>query len=169
MPSGDGLKSFRERALPVMGQFPRTIAQFIKFCVVGLSNTLIAYVIYALFVYAGVHYIIANIAAFIVSVANSFFWSHRFVFKDETGGGRNLLHALLKTYASYALSGFVVSSVLLYVFIDVCKISEYIAPFLLLPVTVPLNYILNKNWAFKPAKRSEERANEKGQHTNPVL
>ncbi|MCL2181935.1 MAG: GtrA family protein [Chitinispirillia bacterium] len=152
-----------------MRQFTGTIAQFFKFCVVGLSNTLISYAVYALLVYLGAHYIIANVAGFIIGVANSFFWSHKFVFKDETGGRRNLLHALLKAYASYAFSGFVVSSVLLYVFIDAFGASEYIAPFLLLPVTVPLNYILNKKWAFKPAKRSEERPNEKDQHTDTVL
>jgi putative flippase GtrA len=37
----------------------------------------------------------------------------------------------------------------------VLGVSKYIAPFFVLPVTVPLNYILNKLWAFKPAKRNE--------------
>ncbi|MCL2219619.1 MAG: GtrA family protein [Chitinispirillia bacterium] len=146
-----------------------TILQFFKFCVVGLSNTLISYIIYVLLVYLGVHYIAANIAAFIISVANSFFWSHKFVFKDETGGSRNLIHALMKTYASYAFSGFVVSTLLLYVFIDVSGISKYIAPFLVLPVTVPLNYILNKKWAFKTPKRDGEKSNEKDQYSCTVL
>jgi len=123
---------------------------------VGVSNTAIAYAIYALLVYFGVHYLIANVAAFVISVANSFFWNHKFVFKDDAGGKRNLFHALVKTYAAYAFSGFVVSSALLYIFIDVFGVSKYVAPFFGLLVTVPLNYILNKMWAFRPAKRNED-------------
>ena len=137
--------------------FYRNFVQFFKFGVVGLSNTAISYLIYLLLVYLGLHYIVANVAAFVVSVLNSFFWNHKFVFKDETGGKRDIRRALIRTYASYAFSGLIVSNVLLYVFIELFGVREYIAPLLGLVVTVPLNYILNRQWAFKPVKGNEER------------
>ena len=41
--------------------------QFIKFGFVGLSNTVIAYVVYSSMVYLGIHYQLGNLFAFIVS------------------------------------------------------------------------------------------------------
>ncbi|MCL2442237.1 MAG: GtrA family protein [Treponema sp.] len=137
------------------------LIQFIKFSLVGLSNTLISYIIYVLLVFLGVHYIIANIIAFIIGVANSFFWNHRFVFKDETGGKRSLIKSLIKTYISYTFTGVIVANFLLYILIDLFGISEYIAPLFCLIVTVPLNYILNKMWAFRQVKVLKEKIYEK--------
>ena len=144
-----------------MERFYRNFVQFFKFGVVGLSNTAISYLIYAVLVYTGVHYLAASVIAFVLSVLNSFFWNHKFVFRDEMGGKRDVIRALIKTYASYAFSGLVVSNILLYTFIELFGVSKYIAPFFGLLITVPLNYILNKFWAFKPVKDSEERRNEK--------
>jgi len=126
------------------------LAQFIKFGMVGLSNTAVAYLIYSALLYAGLHYIIANVIAFILSVLNSFYWNGKYVFKS--GGGRRkggFWPALLKTYVSYAFTGLILSSGLLYVFINIMRISAYVAPLLGLAVTVPLNFVLNKKWAFK--------------------
>ena len=38
---------------------------------------------------------------------------------------------------------------LLWFWIDACGVSEYVAPIINLLVTVPLNFLLNKFWAFK--------------------
>jgi len=127
-----------------------TIVQFIKFGIVGLSNTLIAYIIYAALVYIGLHYFIANLAAFIISVLNSFFWNNKYVFKNKEETKRNIFKSLIKTYISYAFSGIVIGNLLLFVFIDVLHMNKYIAPFLGLFISVPLNFVLNKKWAFKP-------------------
>ena len=37
---------------------------------------------------------------------------------------------------------------LVYLWIEILKISKYIAPLLNLTISVPVNYILNKSWAF---------------------
>ncbi|GBU21586.1 hypothetical protein R80B4_01482 [Fibrobacteres bacterium R8-0-B4] len=126
------------------------IKQFIKFGIVGLSNTAVSYIIYAVLVYLGVYYIIASVIAFILSVLNSFYWNKKYVFKrgdDQQKLG--FWGALLKTYISYAFTGLVLSNILLYIFVDILHISEYIAPFFGLVITIPLNFILNKKWAFK--------------------
>ncbi|MDR2730220.1 MAG: GtrA family protein, partial [Treponema sp.] len=68
--------------------------QFVKFGIVGLSNTAISYVIYSLLVYPGLHYIIASVIAFITSVLNSFFWNNKYVFKKEDNQKRGVIHSL---------------------------------------------------------------------------
>ena len=102
-----------------------SVIQFIKFGLVGVSNTLVNYLVYVIFVSLGVHYVIANALGFIISVLNAYFWGSRFVFKeDETKEKRVWWKVLLKTYASYAL-GFGINTVLLILWIDLLAIGAY--------------------------------------------
>jgi len=123
------------------------ITQFIKFGLVGVSNTVLALAVYYVLLFFGMHYLLANVFAFAISVLNAYFWNSKFVFKQnnlKTGRFRRLA----KVYVSYGLT-FVLSMVLLYVMVDIFGVSELLAPILNLCVTVPLNFLLNRFWAFK--------------------
>lgn len=124
----------------------KLVAQFMKFGMVGVSNTLISLGCYYVLVYFGLHYLLANAVGFVVSVCNSYFWNSRYVFKDkkEQSGVR----AFMKVFCSYGVS-FCLSSVLMVVFVQLLGISEYLAPILRLIFTIPLNFVMNKLWAFK--------------------
>lgn len=130
--------------------------QFVKFGIVGLSNTLIGYIVYSMCVWIGMHYLLANLIGFIVSVLNAFYWSDRFVFKKQEGEKRNTWLALIKTVLAYASTGIVLNSLLLWLFIDKMAMSEYVAPLAILLITVPTNFVLNKFWSFKTKKIDEE-------------
>ena len=132
------------------------IYQFIKFGLVGISNTLIAYVTYSLCVYIKIHYLIANAIGFLISVLNAYYWSDRFVFKKKEGETRSSLWTLAKTYIAYGSTGLLLASIFLYVYVDRLFISEYVAQLLVLVVTIPLNFIINKFWSFKTKKVNEE-------------
>ena len=119
------------------------IVQFIKFGIVGLSNTVIGLGSYYLFLYLGCHYMIANILSWILSVFNAFYWNSKYVFKTTN----TWLKALLKTYVSYGIS-FIIGAILLYILVEIVNISDIIAPVLVLLITIPLNFILNKLWTF---------------------
>lgn len=146
--------------MELSGLFSKTsrsaIVQFIKFGVVGLSNTVIGYVVYSLCVWLGMHYLWANVVGFLVSVINAFYWSNRFVFIKQEEERRNLWLVFIKTLLAYGSTGIVLNSILLWLFIDKCRISEYLAPILILIITVPTNFLLNKYWSFKPQKENEE-------------
>ena len=122
--------------------------QFFKFGLVGVVNTLINYFIYAILTYLGLFYLFSNVIAFAISMVNAFYWNNKHVFK-ENRENRKAINSVFRMVVSYAFSGLVVSSALLYIFVDMLKISEYIAPFLGLCITVPLNFVLNKFWVFK--------------------
>ena len=123
--------------------------QFVKFGLVGLSNTVISYVIYAVLVYFGVHYLLSSVISFVVSVLNSFFWNNKFVFTVEAGEKRTPWHALAKTFVAYSFTGLFLNNILLLLWIDVLHMSEYIAPIINMLISIPVNYLLNKFWAFK--------------------
>jgi len=123
--------------------------QFVKFGIVGLSNTAISYVTYALLVYLGAHYLLANGLAFVISVLNSFYWNNKYVFKKGTGEKRNPWWTLAKTFVAYAFTGLFLNSLLLALFIDKMHLSPYLGPLLCLIISVPVNYVMNKFWAFR--------------------
>ena len=119
--------------------------QFLKFGIVGISNTLISLAIYYILVYLGVHYLIANIVAFVISVCNAYFWNCRYVFTEKNTKSYKVLG---KTFLAYG-STFVLSTALLFVMVDVLGISYWLAPLINLCFTVPLNFLINKFWAFR--------------------
>ena len=115
---------------------------------VGIANTFISYFTYAILTYLGLFYLFSNVIAFAVSMANAFYWNNKHVFK-ENKENRKIANSAFRMLISYAFSGLAVGSALLYIFVDIAKISAYIAPFLGLCITVPLNFVLNKFWVFR--------------------
>lgn len=127
-------------------KYSKLFFQFFKFGIVGVSNTLISLGTYYLLVFLGVHYLIANTAGFLLSVVNAYIWNSKYVFKEKTE--ESSARAFSKVFMSYLLS-FCLSSVLIWLFVQVMNISEYLAPILRLVATIPLNFFMNKLWAFK--------------------
>ena len=125
------------------------IKQFFGFTIVGASNTLISYCIYAILVLLHINYVVANIIGYIVSIFNAYYWNNKVVFKKEKGEHRVWWKVLMKTFISYSGTGLILSNILLIIWVDGFNIHEMIAPIVNMLITVPLNYILNKYWAYK--------------------
>jgi len=132
-------------------QFPEkaSMVQFIKFGIVGLSNTGITLAVYYIFVCISEKlYLAGNIAGWIVSVANAFFWNNKYVFANKEDESQKILKRLGKTYLSYG-AVFLLSTGLLYLEVDILHWSAVISPAFNLLITIPLNFLLNKFWTFK--------------------
>ena len=119
--------------------------QFVKFGIVGLSNTFISLGIYYVLIYFGINYIIANTVGFIISVLNSYYWNSKYVFKKSDKGN---LKPLIKTFMSYGVT-FLLGTTLLFVMVHYLHVSKVLAPILNLVISIPVNFLLNKFWAFK--------------------
>jgi putative flippase GtrA len=120
------------------------IKQFIKFSLVGILNTVVSLIVYYVLIFLNINYLIANSIAFIVSVFNSYCLNRIFVFKST---GR-FLETMIKTYTAYLIT-YVIGMINLYILVDVLKMSELIAPLIVIGVNVPINFILNRNWSMK--------------------
>lgn len=125
------------------------LQQFVKFGIVGLSNTLISYVVYVVLVFCGVYYLVASLIGFVVSVLNAYYWNNKYVFQTSADESRVWWKTLLKTFISYAGTGLIVSNILLVLWVEVLHFPEMIGPLINLAVTIPLNFVLNKYWAYK--------------------
>jgi putative flippase GtrA len=120
--------------------------QFIKFGIVGISNTLISLTIYYLLIYFNLNYIIANTIGFVCSVINAYIWNSKYVFISDVE--RNIFRSFIKVFISYGFT-FLLGTILLYLWVDVLNISKFLAPIINLFITIPLNFLLNKLWAMK--------------------
>lgn len=126
----------------------QSLFQLIKFGVVGLSNTVVALAVYYLVLWISpLLYLLGNVLGWVVSVANAFFWNNKYVFRGTDSSIGDLLKKLLKTYLSYGAT-FLLSTFLLYLEVDVLSWSVAVSPILNLLMTIPLNFLLNKFWAF---------------------
>lgn len=138
----------------------KIVKQFIGFGLVGAFNTFLSYGIYLVFFKLGFHYVVCNFIAFVISVFVTFLLNRNFVFKkgkhqeetiEETipSSKCSWVKELLKVYASYSLTSLLLSTILLSIQVEVLGIAEEIAPFINLLFTIPINFLLNKFWAFK--------------------
>lgn len=139
----------------------KLIQQFLKFGLVGVSNTLISYTIELLGYYVilsgtpwpeWVRIAVVSAVAFFISVLNSYYWNSRYVFGD--GCKKTFIEhltAFFRMAFSYALTGLVLAPILK-VWIHERGTAYWLASLLTLVVTVPLNFVLNKLWAFREKK-----------------
>lgn len=135
--------------------FVNSLVQFVKFGIVGVSNTVVSYVINVVVLLAlrpmnvSWDYFVGNIVSFILSVLWSFYWNNKYVFSLEEGQSRSLWKTLLKTYISYGFTGIVLNNILSWIWVSVLGISKFIAPIINLLASVPINFLMNKLWAFR--------------------
>ena len=120
------------------------LERFVKFGLVGLSNTAIAWIVfYCLIYFTNIHYQAANVASFIVSVINAYLWNRFWVFKDaKTSRSTPIKFGVV--YVGNLFLGIALAFLL----VEVMQMSEFWFPPLLLCITVPTNFLLNKYWTF---------------------
>lgn len=148
------LHSFRQAFRRLMEKpWAARLWQFVKFGVVGVSNTLISIGVYQLCVHA-FHwpYLLANACGLVVSVLNAYYWNNRVVFgQGEKKSFSEHARGYLKSLAAYG-GTFVLDSALLVFWVEAVHTGETLAPFLNLCITVPVNFLVNKYWTFRKKK-----------------
>jgi putative flippase GtrA len=159
----------------------KILNQFIRFGLVGVSNTVVFYVIYAVFFAMTDNYIIANVAGWLISVLNAYLWQNMFVFKENKDAQKRVWwKVLIRTYCAYAFTGLILNNILLWFWIDVVDISRfctgiiavlsqhgielsqrefsgYAGPVLNWIVVIPINFLVNKFWAYRQVEVSSGR------------
>lgn len=122
-----------------------SLLEFIKFGVVGVSNVAVALAVYYLLESFGMNYILANTIGYVISVVNAFLWNSTFVFKSSSDKKKT---KFIKTFMAYGITYFI-NTLSLWVLVDIVKLSETIAPLMVLIIVIPINFTLNKCWVYK--------------------
>lgn len=148
--------------------------QFVKFLLVGVSNTIISYAAYSLcyhLLHTNVH--VANVTGFVISVFTAFLLQNRFVFKEQEAKEKRVWwKVLLKTYMAYAFTGLFLTEVWFVFWLNLVKLQNYMGPIAgliarfglhmenydiaasLIPIinivfNTPINFCINKFWAYR--------------------
>lgn len=133
----------------------KTFVQFIKFGLVGFSNTAISYALNVLILFLlrnmqwKQDYIVANVVSFTISIFWAFYWNDKYVFQEKSDGKRNRWKSLGRSFLAYGFTGYILNNILSYIWINVLYISKYLSPLLNLAISMPVNFFVNKLWTFK--------------------
>lgn len=126
-------------------------SQVIKFMIIGISNTIVSFLVYTLTIYLlesfyiGFDYIIAFIFSFLIGVLWSYKFNKIFVFKTKI----NRSCSLLKSYFSYFFTGIVITNLISFYCVTCLSIGKFVVFFIVIFFTFPINFLLHKYWVFR--------------------
>lgn len=129
--------------------------EFITFAVFGGINTAVTYGVYVLCVRA-MPYKAAYTASYVFGIVLSYCLNARFVFGERLRLSRALQYPLV--YVVQYLVGLGV----LYVGVEVVGLSKYVAPLVVVVLTLPVTYALSRYVIKRPSRRPAESVSTGG-------
>ena len=133
----------------IMKQLQALFIQFVKFGMVGAINTILTLVIQWVFLALGFHYLVGSIVSFVITVIIAYVLNNIFSFRHENEDIIWSFKAFCKVVASYSVTGLIIANIGLWFWNDILYINPNLSPVLNLFITIPMNFILNKFWAYK--------------------
>ena len=87
-------------------EFVELFKQFVKFGLVGVSNTAVSMAVYYIFLWISPDlYMVGSILGTILSIANAFFWNDKFVFTGNANDWRSKLKRLGENHCPFGGGG----------------------------------------------------------------
>jgi putative flippase GtrA len=124
---------------------PENWLQLVRFGLVGGLGFVVNLVVYTLFVHGfGVEYHVASVVAWIVAVANNFFWNRHWTFDAREG----VAHHQAMRFLLVAVVTEVISLLLLTLLVESGGLSKVLAQAIAVAAATPLSFIGNKLWSF---------------------
>jgi putative flippase GtrA len=121
--------------------------QFVKFGIVGVSNTLLTFIVYTLLLKVfGVWYLLASAIGFVVGATNGFLLNRRWTFAGHEGDSLTPLR-----WATVQGCGLGVNEGLLFLFVHDAKIDKLLAQALATVVVTVTTFFANRAWTFRSA------------------
>jgi len=123
----------------------QSLIQFLKFGIVGISNTLITALTIWLFLkvlHCSDYF--ANFTGYILGLINSFIWNRKWTFESKT----KVSATLFKFIVTFAIS-YLFQLGNLYLLLHYTHIDPYFCQLLSIVVYTILNFVLNKTYTFK--------------------
>ncbi len=126
-------------------KLPKPIIQFIRFGIVGVSNTLItAIIIWVLLELLHFSDYLANIIGYVVGLANSFIWNRKWTFENNARISQTIFKFVIIFAVSYL---FQLGN--LYLLLNFTTIDAYICQLLSIITYTIVNFVLNRYYTFK--------------------
>jgi len=132
----------------------RGVRQFIKFCIVGVSSTIVDWgVFYLLDAVFGIYYVYAKVISFLVAVINSFFWNRSWTFRSRS---EQRMHEFIKYMLVYTI-GMGLNVGIMYSAVDHFHWRKLAGLIAATAITSVWNFLTNKFWTFRQSQQPVER------------
>ncbi len=119
--------------------------QFVKFGIVGVSNTLLTFAVYTLLLKVfGVWYLLASAIGFVVGATNGFLLNRRWTFAGHEGDSLTPLR-----WAIVQGCGLGVNEGLLFLFVHDADVDKLLAQALATVVVTVTTFFANRAWTFR--------------------
>jgi putative flippase GtrA len=121
------------------------VGQFVKFGIVGVSNTLIFFLVYTLLLKVfGVWYVAASGIGFAVGATNGFLWNRRWTFRGHVGDALTPVRWFV-----VQTSGLLLNLGLVYLFVDGAGLGELFGQAVTIVIVTLCTFFANRAWTFK--------------------
>jgi putative flippase GtrA len=121
------------------------ILQFVKFGIVGVSNTLISFAVYTLLLKGfGVWYVAASGIGFAVGAVNGFLWNRAWTFRGHVGDALTPVRWFVVQSC-----GLLLDLGLVYVFVDGVGLDELVGQAMTTAIVTVLTFFVNRAWTFR--------------------
>jgi len=120
------------------------LVQFAKFGIVGVSNTLITLLVYAVLLRLGVWYLAASAAGFIAGATNGFLINRRWTFRHHVGDAFTPVR-----WGIVQGCGLAINEVMLFLLVHHAGLGKLIAQILATGVVTITTFLANRAWTFR--------------------
>jgi putative flippase GtrA len=125
---------------------PANWLQLVRFALVGASGYAINLAVFTAAVHLlGIDYKVAAVLAFLISVANNFWWNRHWTF-DARGGHAGFQAARFLTVSMLA---FLFSYAVLVVLVEAAGLPKVLAQAVAIVAATPLSFLGQKLWSFR--------------------
>jgi putative flippase GtrA len=124
---------------------PHVVVQFVKFGIVGVSNTLLTFIVYTVLLKGfDVWYLAASAIGFVVGATNGFLLNRRWTFREHVGDALTPVR-----WAVVQSTGLAINIGLLYVLVHEAGLDELLAQALTIVVVTLTTFFANRAWTFR--------------------
>jgi putative flippase GtrA len=121
------------------------LVQFVKFGIVGVSNTLLAFAIYTVLLKVfGVWYLAASAIGFVVGAVNGFLLNRRWTFAGHVGDSLTPVR-----WGVVQGCGLVLNEGLLFLFVDGAGIEKLLGQACATAIVTVITFLVNRAWTFR--------------------
>jgi putative flippase GtrA len=129
----------------------KLVVQFLKFGIVGVSNTLLAFAVYTILLKVfGVWYVAASGIGFAAGAVNGFLLNRRWTFREHVGDALTPVR-----WAIVQTCGLGLNLGLVYLFVRGLGMDELIGQIPTTAVVTVLTFAANRSWTFRTPALSE--------------
>jgi putative flippase GtrA len=135
----------RLRERPISALNLTVVVQFLKFGIVGVSNTLIAFAVYTILLKVfGVWYVAASGIGFAVGAVNGFLLNRRWTFREHVGDALTPVR-----WAIVQTCGLGLNLGLVYLFVHGLGMDELVGQIPTTAIVTVLTFVANRAWTFR--------------------